>query len=208
MRRSYRICRYTAQVLFIALFRGRVFGARHVPLHGGVLLVSNHQSFLDPILATLAIPRECNYMARDTLFHHPVLRRVIEFLNAFPVKRDTADVRAVRETLRRLKRGQVVLTFPEATRTCDGSVGPMRAGVVLLARKARVPIIPLLILGAFESWPRGAKLPRPHPVLVAYAEPVYPHRHPERTDDQCVEIVHNRIVELKERFQSHPMLAR
>lgn len=106
MRRSYRICRYAAQVLFVALFRGRIFGTRHVPLQGGVLLVSNHQSFLDPVLATLAIPRECNYMARDTLFHHPVLRRVIEFLNAFPVKRDTADMRAVRETLRHSSAGR------------------------------------------------------------------------------------------------------
>lgn len=84
----------------------------------------------------------------------------------------------------------------------------MRAGVVLLARKARVPVVPTLILGAFESWPRTAKLPRPRPVLVAYAEAVYPHRHPEWGDDQCVEIVRQRIVDLKDRFQSHPVLAR
>ncbi|MCK4342667.1 MAG: 1-acyl-sn-glycerol-3-phosphate acyltransferase [Phycisphaerae bacterium] len=207
MRRGYRICRHIARVLFTFLFRGRAFGVQNVPLHGGVLLVSNHQSFFDPVLATLAIPRECNYMARDNLFHHPIFRRVIEFLNAFPVKRGTADMGAIKETMRRLKAGKVVLTFPEATRTRDGSIGPMRAGVVLLARKTRVPIVPTLILGAFGSWPRTAKLPKPHPILVAYAEPVYPHRHPDWTGDQCVEIVRDRIIELKERFESHPMFS-
>lgn len=208
MRRGYAACRLAAQVLLTFLFRGRVFGTRHVPRQGGVLLVSNHQSFFDPVLATLAIPRECNYMARDTLFHHRLLRRVIESLNAFPVKRATADMRAIKETLRRLKQGKVVLTFPEGTRTTDGRIGPMRAGVVLLARKARVPIVPMLILGAFESWPRTAKLPTPQPILVAYAEPVYPYEHAEWTDEQCVEIVRGRILALQERFRSHPILRR
>ena len=129
MRRGYAICRLLAQVLFIGLFRGRVFGTQRVPRAGGVLLVSNHQSFLDPVLATLALPRECNYMARHTLFNIAWLRPIMEYLNAFPVKRGTADMGAIKETLRRLKAGKVVLTFPEATRTVDGSVGPMRAGV-------------------------------------------------------------------------------
>jgi 1-acyl-sn-glycerol-3-phosphate acyltransferase len=208
MRRSYAICRRIAQMLYIFFFRGRVFGADRVPRAGGVLLVSNHQSFLDPVLATLALPRECNYMARDTLFAIRWLRPIMEFLNAFAVKRDTADMGAIKETLRRLKAGKLVLAFPEGTRTEDGSVGPMRAGVVLLARKARVPIVPTLILGAFESWPRTARLPRPHPILVAYGEPVCPHEHPEWGDDECVELVRGRIIALQTRFASHSSLSR
>jgi 1-acyl-sn-glycerol-3-phosphate acyltransferase len=200
MRRGYALLRLLAQLIYVFLFAGRVFGVRHVPRRGGVLLVSNHQSFLDPVLATLAIPRECHYMARDTLFHHPLLRRVIEYLNAFPVKRGTPDMGAIKETLRRLKAGRVVLTFPEATRTQDGSVGPMRPGVVLLARKARVPIVPVLILGAFESWPRTRKLPLPRPILVAYGEPIYPHGHPDWSDDECVETVRARILAMQRRY--------
>ena len=201
MRHGYRFLRLVAQGIYIGLCRGRVFGTRNVPREGGVLLVSNHQSFLDPVLATLAIPRECNYMARDTLFEPPLLRRVITYLNAFPVKRGTADMGAIKETLRRLKQGKVVLTFPEATRTTDGSVGPMRAGVVLLARKARVPIVPTLILGAFQSWPRTRKYPRPHPVVVAYDPPLYPHLQPDWPDDECVARVRERIVALQRRFE-------
>ena len=206
MRPGYAICRHLSQLLYIFVLRGRVFGTRHVPRRGGVLLVSNHQSFLDPVLATLALPRECNFMARDTLFHHPVLRRVISFLNAFPVKRGTADMGAIKETLRRLKAGKVVLTFPEATRTTDGRIGPMRAGVVLLARKTRVPIVPTLILGAFKAWPRTAKLPKPHPVLVAYAPAMHPHEHPEWSDEECVEMVRQQLFTLQTRYAHHTLL--
>ncbi len=208
MRPGYRICRWIAHFLYIFIFRGRVFGTARVPRRGGVLLVSNHQSFLDPILATLALPRECHYMARDTLFRHPLLRRVIEFLNAFPVKRAAADIGAIKETLRRLRAGALVLAFPEGTRTTDGSIGPMHAGVVLLARKARVPIVPALILGAFESWPRTAKLPRPHPVLVAYGDPVCPHEHAEWDDEQCVTVVRDRVLALQARYVGHTILSR
>jgi 1-acyl-sn-glycerol-3-phosphate acyltransferase len=206
MRRGYAICRLISQLLFIFVFRGRAFGTRRVPGAGGVLLVSNHQSFFDPALATLALPRECHYMARDTLFAIRWLRPIMAYLNAFPVKRDTADVGAIKETLRRLKAGKLVLAFPEGTRTEDGRVGPMRAGVVLLARKARVPIVPTLILGAFESWPRTAKLPRPHAILVAYGEPVCPHEHPEWGDDECVELVRGQIIALQTRFRCHSLL--
>jgi 1-acyl-sn-glycerol-3-phosphate acyltransferase len=206
MRRGYRITRCAAQIVFVLLFRLRVFGVRHVPRTGGVLLVSNHQSFLDPVLATLAIPRECNYMARDTLFAVPWLRPVIQFLNAFPVKRGTADLGAIKETLRRLKAEKVVLTFPEGTRTLDGSVGEMRAGVVLLARKARVPIVPMVILGAFRAWPRTARLPRPHPVMVAYAPPVYPHLHPDWSDDACVQAIRSAVLRLREEYAGHALL--
>jgi 1-acyl-sn-glycerol-3-phosphate acyltransferase len=206
MRRGYAICRLIAQLLYIFVFRGRVFGTRQVPRVGGVLLVSNHQSFFDPVLATLALPRECHYMARNTLFAIRWLRPIMEYLNAFAVKRDTADMGAIKETLRRLKAGRLVLAFPEGTRTTDGRVGPMRAGVVLLARKARVPIVPTLIRGAFESWPRTARLPWPRPIIVAYGEPVYPHEHPEWGDEQCVALVRGRIIDLQVRFGSHSSL--
>src|SRR5262245_28199568 len=108
MRPWYRFCRWLCHGVFLVFFRGRVYGRDNVPLEGGVLLACNHQSYLDPVLATLALPRECHYMARDTLFRNPQFRRMIESLNAFPVKRGTADIGAIKETLRRLKNGALV----------------------------------------------------------------------------------------------------
>jgi 1-acyl-sn-glycerol-3-phosphate acyltransferase len=206
MRRWYRLCRIGAHALFLVFFRGRVFGTDNVPREGGVLLVCNHQSFFDPILATLALPRECHYMARDTLFRNPWFRRLIESLNAFPIKRGAADVGAIKETLRRLKAGALVTAFPEGTRTWDGSVGPMQPGVVLLARKTRVPLVPTLILGAFEIWPRQAALPRPAPVIIAYGQPLWPDHMEDLADEDCISVVRNRIVEMMGRYRRHPLM--
>ena len=202
----YFFCQFWSQVLFASLWRGRVFGRHHVPRTGGVLLVCNHQSFFDPILATLALPRECHYMARDTLFRNPYFKRLIESLNAFPIKRGTADVTAIKETLRRLKKGQLVTTFPEGTRTRDGSLGPIQPGVVLLARKARVPLVPAMILGAFEAWPRQAKFPRPHPVIVAYGEPMSVEMLRSLGDEECINEVSDRINALMGRYRGHTLL--
>src|SRR5262245_27958504 len=114
MRLYYRILRYLAQMILILYFRGRVFGLKNVPNEGGVLLACNHQSFFAPVSSTLALYREGNYMARDTLFLNPLFKRLIESLNAFPVKRGASDVGAVKEIMRRLKDGKIVVVFPEA----------------------------------------------------------------------------------------------
>lgn len=164
--------RYLCQMLFFLVWRVRVFGLRNVPAEGGVLLACNHQSFLDPVLVTLALHREGNYMARDTLFRNRWFRLLIESLNAFPVKRGTADVGAIKEIIRRLRDGKVVVTFPEGTRTSDGSIRPLHDGSMLVARRAGAAIVPTLIDGAFEAWPRTQRLPRPGTIRILYGRPI------------------------------------
>lgn len=144
-------------------------------------------------------------MARDTLFRGP-LKKLIESLNAFPVKRASADIGAIKETLRRLKHGALITVFPEATRTEDGQIRPFQPGVILIARKARVPVVPTLILGAYEAWPRHARLPRPKRVLVAYAEPLTPEQMAGMTDDECVRCVYERIVSMMDCYRCHSHL--
>lgn len=206
MRPWYRFCRLLCQLFFLLFFRGRVFHHERVPTQGGVLLVCNHQSFLDPVLATQALPRECAYMARDTLFRNPHFRWLIESLNAFPVKRGSSDVGAIKETLRRLKDGQLITLFPEGTRTPDGRIHEMQPGAVLLARKAKVPIVPTLILGAFECWPRHALLPRSRPIIVAHAAPIPPQMLQDLPDQAAIDFVRDRILELQRRYERHPLL--
>ena len=166
--------RYFCQMIFFFMWRVRVFGMRNVPPAGGVLLACNHQSFLDPVLVTMALHREGNYMARDTLFRHPFFRRLIESLNAFPVKRSTADMGAIKEIIRRLRDGKVVVTFPEGTRTEDGSIRPLHEGSMLVAKRAGAAVVPTLIAGAFEAWPRTSRLPRTGVVRVTYGRAIMP----------------------------------
>ncbi|MDD4891715.1 MAG: lysophospholipid acyltransferase family protein [Phycisphaerae bacterium] len=156
---------------FILGLKGRTFGHRIVPRRGGVLLVSNHQSYFDPMLATLALPRQCSYMARENLFKNPAFRVLIESLNAFPVRRGEADLRAIKETLRRLRDGYAVLLFPEGTRSATGIMGEIQPGIALLAQRAKVPVVPVAIDGACDVWPKGAKFFRGGSILVKYGQP-------------------------------------
>ncbi len=194
MRLYYRFCRFICQMGFLLYFRGRVFGLGHVPGRGGVLLVCNHQSYLDPVLATLALHREGNYMARDSLFAKRLFRVLIESLNAFPVRRASADVGAIKETMRRLRDGKVVVTFPEATRTRDGRIGRLHGGFASVAKRAGAWVVPVVIEGAFESWPRWRRLPAPHRIVVVYGEPIAPEAAAGMPPDELVQQVRDRLV--------------
>jgi 1-acyl-sn-glycerol-3-phosphate acyltransferase len=187
------------RVVGAALWSLRVFGIENLPRRGGFLLASNHQSFLDPALvAACLFPREMHFMARRSLFRNPVFGAIIARCNAFAIERDTADVKGVKEAIARLEAGNVLLVFPEGTRTRNGSIGPMKAGVGTLAERAAVPIVPVLIEGAYEVWPKGAPLPRSGRIRVVVGKPI-----PSGTDyaDNAGERIRSAIVGLKGELQ-------
>lgn len=194
MRPYYRFMRFLAQSAFALYFHGRAFGRENVPASGGVLLACNHQSFFDPLTATCALHREGNYMARDTLFRNLLFGRFISSVNAFPVKRGAGDVGAVKETLRRLKDGGVVTVFPEGTRTRDGSIGRINANSMLVAKKAGAAIVPTVIDGAFEAWPRTQFAPSPRRVYVTYAEAIRPEHMRDWSGERIAEVVAQRLL--------------
>jgi len=174
MRLSYRFLRFLCWWLYITVFRGRVFGQRHIPPRGGVLVLANHQSYMDPVLVALAFGRETSYMGREALFRNPSLRTLIRYLNCFPVKEEAADIGSIKEALRRLRSGRMVVIFPEGSRTWDGTIADFLPGAAAIALRAGCPILPVLITGAFEAWPRNRRLPRPSPIAVHYDRPILP----------------------------------
>jgi len=200
MRLSYWFCRLICQWTCVLLLKARVFGRHHFPARGGVLLVSNHQSFMDPVLVTMALYREGNYMARDTLFENKWFRRLIVFLNAYPIKRGTADMVAIKETMRRLKEGRVVAAFPEGTRSRDGRIGPMFAGLATVAKKVKAPIVPTLIDGMERAWPRHRKFPGLGNVVIEYGKPITAEEYADMTPDELTEEIRRRIIEMQTRW--------
>ena len=155
------------------LWKFRVFGLENIPRSGGVLLASNHQSYLDPVLVAMVLPREMHFMARRTLFRNPAFRAIIAGYNAFAIERDTADVKGVNSAIARLEAGNILLVFPEGTRTGDGSIGPMKS-VGVIAERAAVPIVPVLIQGAYDVWPKGRLVPRLGTISVVFGKPLSP----------------------------------
>src|ERR1043166_2315780 len=128
---SWMMGRLISRILSMLLFRLHVRGQARLPRSGGVLLVTNHQSFLDPWLIGIAPGRQVHYMARDTLFRGGFLQYLGELWNAFPVKRGAADLGAIRTAVERLDKGFMMNIFPEGTRTEDGSIGAIAPGMVL-----------------------------------------------------------------------------
>jgi len=193
----YAACQQVARVLFVTLFGIRLYHRQRLPREGGVLVVSNHQSYLDPILVAVGMGRPFHPMARESLFRFAPFRWVIRSLNAFPVRRASADLGAIREALRRLKKGEVVLVFPEGTRTRDGSIGRLQEGPVVMAARAGVPIVPMVIDGAFEAWPRSSPLPHPARIRVACGEPLEAASLAEADPKTVMAELHRRMTDLQ-----------
>lgn len=154
-------------------FDMKVWGLNNIPEHGGVLLLSNHQSFLDPILLALRLKRPVSYMARSDLFEkNRFFTWLIRSLHAFPIKRASADIGALKQAIAKLQEGHVLNVYPEGTRTKDGEIGPIQPGVSLVVRKAGVPVVPVVIDGSFQSWPRKGNKFRFHPVRIMFGTPM------------------------------------
>ncbi len=196
----YAFCRFLCQWFCTLYIRARCFGIHHVPRQGGALLVCNHQSFMDPVLVGIALPREASFMARDSLFRHPLFGRLIRNLNAFPVRRGTADIGAIKESLRRLKQGHLLVLFPEGTRTPNGRIGPMLPGLGAIAKKARLPIVPTLVDGMQEAWPRDRLLPRTGSVIVEYGRPLRAEDYAHLSVEELMELIRTRLLEMQRRW--------
>ena len=141
--------------VFHALFRWvcgmRIEGLDHVPAEGGVLVASNHQSYLDPPLLAAVVPhRQVHFMAKRELFSVPLLGRFLRSAGCFGVDRGVGDRKAVDLALALLERGRVVGIYPEGTRSRDGRLRAGRNGVALLALRAGVPVVPAAVFGTRE----------------------------------------------------------
>ncbi|MBX3438469.1 MAG: 1-acyl-sn-glycerol-3-phosphate acyltransferase, partial [Planctomycetaceae bacterium] len=155
----------------------RARGTEHLPKESGALLLINHRSFLDPLLAGLAIDRPVSFVARHNLFQIPLFGRLLRITYVIPINRDAAGTTSLREIVRRLDHGFLVGLFPEGTRhTGPGALGPLKPGFVSILRRANVPVIPIGIAGASNVMPRGAGFIRPCPVRVVIGEPLLPVR--------------------------------
>lgn len=170
----YWTTRLMLRIAYRALFGLTVTGRERMPEEGPVILASNHASYLDPPILGAAFDRVLAFMARESLFRHPLFSWYIRALNAFPLDREGDPRAAFRTMLGQLERGACVVVFPEGTRTETGRLGPVKGGVGMLAVRSGAPVLPVRIGGSFESWPKGAGRPRLHPLRVEAGEVVCP----------------------------------
>jgi 1-acyl-sn-glycerol-3-phosphate acyltransferase len=172
MRPYYRFA-YNVVGCELALHRPKIEGRENVP-EGGLLIVSNHVSFMDPTTVGWAVAREIFYLGRKSLFKPPFWSWFLPICNVLPIDRDGHDIAGLRRIIRMLKEGHAVLLFPEGTRSPDGTIQAAEPGAGMVALKAGVPILPVRVFGTFESLSRHTKRLRFHPIRVVIGKPYLP----------------------------------
>ncbi len=160
--------------LFLLIWnRLRIRGAENIPDSGGVLLASNHASYLDPPVAGVGYRgRPIHFMARDTLWNSRFGSWWMKKVGCIPVSRGTGDVKALKLTIRALKEGKAVSMFPEGTRTEDGELQEAKGGIGFIIEKSGCVVVPAYIDGTYKAHPKGTSLIKPTKVTITYGKPI------------------------------------
>jgi glycerol-3-phosphate dehydrogenase (NAD(P)+) len=165
----YWPARWVLKAGILVYFRLRRLGTEHVP-DGGVILASNHRSFLDPFAIGCCLGRPIYFVAKEELFRNPLIGWFLNCLGAFPIKRGASDEESVATSLALLERGEAVVIFPEGTRIRTGSLGTPRRGVGRMALQSGSPVVPIAVTNS-ERARKGWRI-RPVKVHIRCGPPL------------------------------------
>lgn len=162
----YEVVSWVAGAGSVFGFSLRVEGSQHIPQQGPVLLLANHQCYLDPVFIGASTRRHLCYLARKNLWNNKFLASLMDSLNGYPVDQEGVATDGIRAVINLLGQGKAVLVFPEGSRTWDGQMDQLKPGVHLIIRRSTPPIVPIGIAGAYDAWPRWRSYPTPSPLFL------------------------------------------
>lgn len=166
--RAYTVFWTAYRIIFKIAFRWQVYGVENVPLTGGAILAVNHSSALDPPLGGVGLPRKIWYLGRASLIKNRFTDFIFTCQHMIPITRGEADLGAMKKIISLIRSGEIVLMFPEGTRSPDGTLGPGKEGIGVFVRHAKADVIPCYISGAWRAMPKGSVVPRPVKIRIAY----------------------------------------
>jgi long-chain acyl-CoA synthetase len=191
-------------------FKLRVYGAENLPASGPFILAPNHQSFLDPPVLMGTLPwrifKDVFYVGTSEIFgegphSNSFMRAVGRSLKIIPVDPDANLVPAMRAGAFGLKRGKVLVLYPEGERSIDGTPKTFKKGAAILSAHLNVPILPVALDGFHEAWPRGEKFQKLTRVRVRFGSLIHPEQFsgsPEQKYDRINSELKRRVVEMWE----------
>ena len=141
-----------------------VTGEENLNIDGGFVFTANHRSNWDVFVIFAMINKDLNFMAKAELFENKIVAWVLRKFGAFPVKRNTNDIGAVKQALQILNNDKILAIFPQGTRSAELKVDEAKAGAVLFASRCKKPIVPVAIAGEYKI---GNKL------NIHIGEPIY-----------------------------------
>jgi len=197
----YSVLRAIAWLLLKIFWRMEVIGTENVPERGGVIIASNHVSYLDPIVLGASTKRKINFIAKKEVFNNIFSSIFLKSLNAFPVDRKKIDMPAFKKTISILVEGGILGIFPEGTRSINGELQELKLGVVKIAMKAGVPIIPVGIIGTHKIYPHGKIFPVlfKNKITVYFGAPQYFDKHnikDKKYQKEALNVISQKIREL------------
>lgn len=173
----FSIMLYAIAYLLVAImarifFRLRIIGRENIPEDDGVIVAANHLSYLDIPLLGYSIGRRADYMGKKELFGIPLIGSLFRILGGFPIDREKLDRTALREAVKRLKSGRVVVIYPEGRRSPDGELQAGKPGIGVIVRMSGKKVIPAAIHGTDKAMPAGRWIIRPAPVTIKFGKPL------------------------------------
>jgi 1-acyl-sn-glycerol-3-phosphate acyltransferase len=153
-------------------FHFRAHGPEHLAASGGVLIASNHASYLDIPALGIATTRRLRYLGRQDLFPIPGLRWLTQRLGWIPIRQDRLDRHGFGHAVELIQQGQAVVIFPEGGRTRNGLLQPGKPGIGSLVAETRCAVVPAYIAGSYEAWPMHRRWLRCRPIAVTFGKPM------------------------------------
>ena len=169
----YKIVRLMALLFFGFFSKLRIEGNDQLPSNEAFILAPNHFSNLDVFILLAAAKREFYTLGKIEVFRNPILKWFAINLKIIPVNRTGFCRNTFMAATEILQQNKIITVFPEGTVCKDGKMGHFKHGIAKLALEAKVPIVPVAIIGSNRVLPLGRKIPRPHWVIVKFGKPIY-----------------------------------
>jgi 1-acyl-sn-glycerol-3-phosphate acyltransferase len=193
----YAFVRIPINLFFMIFYGVRFYGRENMPCEGGVVVISNHQSHFDPPLIAAGLRRRLNFLARKSLFKFKPFGKLIDLLDAIPLEIEGIGFEGIKESLKRLRYGEMVLVFPEGARTWDGKIAPFLHGSLVLAQRSKATILPMAVSGCYEAWPRTKKFPWLWgKIRVIYGKPIPYNEFKDLNEEELRTLLEKQIAEL------------
>ena len=141
------------------------------------------------------------FLARESLFSNWFFGWLISSVGTIPVKLGEADISAMRKVITKLKNGEAICLFPEGTRSKDGRIERFKPGFGLLCRRGKAAIVPTVIDGAFECWPRHKKLFTRGPIWVCYGKPISAEQAKKMGDETLADLLTDTLREMQNKIR-------
>lgn len=193
-------------LLWIANTKVRVIGAENCLADKPQIFMANHQSDFDILIVLAHIPGQFRWIAKKELFKIPLFGPAMRKAGYIEIDRQDRQraLQSLEEAARKIREGKSVVTFPEGTRSKDGTVKPFKQGMFHLAIKAGVPIVPISIIGAHEIMPKRSLRIRPGRITMVIDRPIPVDGYTIETRAALIDRVRDTIIENMKKWAPSP----